>query len=536
VTTEIEAWVERFVAERGPGEASVTSRPGLARVAEELNALYWKELERLVLRAARENPDRILFSPEDRLLLDLGLLDARLAPGADKNRPALLREIYAPGRPAHFYLSEWLAQRFRQFLLYGGMAPAEGQSPLETRIIRDRRTWIYMQLALLFKKLPGFNQQAVDLLLSGKIDETLDAMTIRLEKAEDARMAEQRRQLQEIRTRLLTRARERARTEKELYFFDELRELDRQMAEKRGAPRVEPPAPAARPIPVQEREKYLLDELRFIRSVLWLGVPGSGLSRTYSVLLTAQPRVTKADLEAVLSLSKQCDPALPDVAGVVIAPYTGGGFYEWERDTLFVPLVATRAAEQAVVSAIASYRILLDAFHDGGRLRKEYEQAFGGREDFQPNFLRDYKAWILGVGKGFKGALDPARFAFFRDTFGPQAANLYAPREWAALTPQEEEEMVRQCRARVNRAEAGFEDYYRLAIAASRDRQYVQAIQHLQSALQLSPMDGRALLAVGALTARLGGLATAKAKFGECMALAPGTLWSVYAADEIQKL
>ncbi|HXG61982.1 MAG TPA: hypothetical protein VNO22_11435 [Planctomycetota bacterium] len=537
MATEIEPWVQRFLAERGPGEASVTSRPALEPLAEELNALWWREVERLVLRAVRENPDRLVFSPEERLLLDLGLLDARLVPGAERNRTALLREIYAPGRPGCFYLSEWLAQRYRQFLLYGGLSPREGESPLETRVIRDRRTWIYMQLALLFKNLPGFTPQAVDLLVSGRIDETLDAMALRLEKEEDARLAEQRRQLQEIRSRMLARARERARAEKELYYFDELRELDRQMAEKRGQRKDAGEAAAAAPrsLPPQERERWALDELRFVRSVLWLGVAGSGLARTYSVLLTSQPRLGKAELDAILSLAKQCDPALPDVAGVVIAPYMGGGFYEWERDALFVPLVATRSAEQAVVSALAAYRILLDKFHDGGRLRREYELAFG-EEDSQAGFVRDYKAWVLGVGKGFKGALDPGRFAFFRDFFGPQAADLYAPREWAALTPQEEEETVRQCRARVNRAEAGFEDYYRLAIAAARERQYVQAIQHLQAALTLAPMDGRALLALGTLHAKLGGVASAKAKFNECMALAPGTIWSVYAGDELQKL
>ena len=382
--------MERFLAERGPGEASVTSKPGLGRIAEELNALYWKELERPLLRAARENPDRLLFSPEDRLLLDLGLLDPRLVPGAEKNRPALLRELYAPGKPAHFYLSEWIAQRFRQFLLYGGMAPAEGHAPMETTVIRDRRTWIYTQLFLLFKNLPGFTKQAIDLFLSGRIDETLDAMNRRLRKEEDARLAEQRRQLQEIRTRMLARARERARAEKELHFFDQLRELDRQMAEKRRSGRHTSPAPAPPAIPAAEREKFLLDELRFVRAVLWLGVPGSGLSRTTSVLLTSQPRVTKADLDAIFSLARQCDPALPDASGVVIAPYTGGGFYEWERDAIFVPLVATRAADQAVVSAVASARILLDAFHDGARLRREYEQALGGAEEFQPEFLRDY--------------------------------------------------------------------------------------------------------------------------------------------------
>ena len=39
-----------------------------------------------------------------------------------------------------------------------------------------------------------------------------------------------------------------------------------------------------------------------------------------------------------------------------------------------------------------------------------------------------------------------------------------------------------------------------------------------------------------AATAFAGGSETAKQRYSECMSLAPGTIWSVYAGDELQKL
>jgi hypothetical protein len=535
VTTEIDKWVEQFVAERGPQESSVASRPELGRIAGELNSLYWREAEKRLLRAARESPDRAVFSPDERLFLDLGLLDWRLLPGGERNRPGLLKEVYAPGRSHHLYFSEWMAQRFRQYLLYGGMSSGEEPQATRSRVIRDLRGRVYLKLSPLFKALPGFAPQHVELFLGGRIDETLESMSRRLEGEADDRLSEQRRQLQEIRTRLLTRARERARTPEELGLFDSLRHLDRQTAEGHGGREPGPATAEPRLLSQEEREKFVQDELKFVKNALWLGVMGSGLARTYSVLLTAQPRVTKADLESVLLLAKSCDPTLPDTSAVVIAPYTGGGFYEWDRDTLFAPLVPTRAPDHAVVQALATYRILLDQFQQSARLRKEFESSIGKGEDFNQSFVRDYKAWVLGVGRGFKGALEPARFAFFRDHLGPQESNLFGPQEWGALTPQESEEMVKQVRQRINRSEATFEDFYRLAIHFARERKFVQAIQQLESALRLSPIDGRGLLALGILTARLGS-ETARIKLGECMSLAPGTIWSVYAADELQKL
>jgi len=525
-----------FLAERGAAEASVASRPALAPLAGAFNAHWWREVERILLRVTRDATDRPSLAPEERILLDQGVLDWRLVPNGDKNRAVQLKEIYTTGRPNQYYFSEWILQRFRLFLLYGGMTTSEGEGISTTQLIRDLRGRLYMRLTMLFKNLPGFNQQSIDLFLNGRIDETLDAMTYKLKTAPDDALAEQKRQITEVRNRMIARARERARTSDELALFDALRQIDRESIEKRVSQRLANDAATSRTVSLEERERWVQDELKFVKQVLWLGVMGSGLARTYSVLLSAQLRIVKPDLDATLALAEQCDPMLPEAASLLVAPYAGGGFYEWDRDTLFVPLVPTREPEQAVLQALANYRILLDKFHDNGKFKKEYETALEGGDDFGTSFARDYRAWVNGIGKGFKGALDPARFAFFRDRIGPQPAILYAPRGWVGRTPKEQEEIVKAARNKVATGEARFEDFYRLAIASFHEHQPIQATQHLQSALRLSPVDGRALLALGLVSTRTGGGETAKQRFAECMSLAPGTLWSVYAGDELQKL
>lgn len=534
VTTEIDRRVGEFLAARGPGEASLVSHPDLVRIAGDLNALWWQEVERLLVRVARDTPDRVAFTPEDRLLLDLGLLDWRLLPGGDRNRPAFLREICTPGRPAVHYFSEWIARRFRQALLYGEMSPPDGDAPSPTRIIRDLRGRLYLRLSPLFKNLPGFDRQALDLFLSGRVDATLDAMSLKLGKGPDERLQEQKRQLVDIRSRMLSRVRERIRSAEDMQLFDALRDLDRQIAEKRSSVRVDLPLAASRTISPEEREKFVLEEIRFVKNVLWLGVTGSGVTRTYSVLATSQPRLTKADLETAFTLLRDADPSLPATSTVLIAPYQGGGFYEWDRDTLFLPLVPTRSADQAVLGAVANYRILLDTLQEGGRLKADYEKSFGG--DFHVGFTRDYKAWVLEVGRGFKAALDPERFAFFRQHLGPQAASLFAPPAWAGQSPKEDEEILKACRARVAKAQGTYEDHYRLAVFAARTQQVVQAIDHLRAALQANPVDGRALLALGYLTARTGNVEQARRHLADCMAMVPNSLWCVLAGEELQKL
>ena len=415
------------------------------------------------------------------------------------------------------------------------MSPPEGPIPSSTRIIADLRGRLYMRLSPLFKKLPGFDQRAVELFLSGRVDATLDALARKLQGGPDPRAEEQRRQLLDIRLRLLARARERARTPEEISLFDALRELDGQVARKRASVRVDVPVAASRTLSAEERERFALEELRFVKNVLWLGVAGSGLTRAISVLTNDGPRLTKGDVEAAFALVQDADPGLSTQPSVLIAPYQGGGFYEWDRDTLFLPLLPTRSGEHAILGALASYRVLLDAFHDNGRLKADYEKAFPGA-DFHAAFARDYRAWVLEVGRGFKGALDAERYAFFRERFGPKAAALFAPPGWTSSGSREDEDLLRAARARAAAPSGSYEDHYRVAIAAASAQQLPLALDQLQAALRARPADGRARLALGALTARMGDVETARRYLGEAASAAPNTLWAVFAQDELRKL
>ena len=535
LTTEIDRRVAEFVAARGDGDASAPSSPDLVRLSGELDTLWWSEVERLLARAARETPDRIELSPDQRLLLDMGALDWRLLPGGERLRPALLRELCGPGRPNVFYFSEWVVRRFRQALLYGEMSPPDGDVPSSTQIIRDLRGRLYARLIHCFQNLPGFDAKAVDLLLSGRVDETLDSLAQKLARQPDERVAEQRRQLAEIRGRLIARGRERIRTPEDAGLFDALGDLDRQIAAERASVRRVLPLAAHRTIPPEEREKFILEEVRFMRQVLWLGVTNPGVGQTCSVLTSDRPRITKSDLDGVQALVRDADPSLPPSSSVLIAPYQGGGFYEWDRDTLFLPLVPVRSAEHAILRAVSAYRILLDTLQENGALKRDYERAFGGG-DFQAAFTRDYSAWVLDVGRGSRDALEPARYAFFRDHLGPKPAHLFAPPAWAGIGPKENEAVLKECRLRVQRNEAGYEDHFRLAVAAARAGHLMQAVEHLQAVLRINPVDGRAHLALGFLTARMGDVDAARKVLQDGIAMAPDSLWCVLAAEEMQKL
>lgn len=514
---ELQPLVDRYLQERSEGAVEAQ----LLKVAGQLDALYWTAAGDLASRAAHESADRLVFDKDARLRMDLGLLDWRLLEGGEKNRPVLLRELYAPSPHNHLYFSEWLAQRFRSFVLMARLGGGDAKKG-DTQVHRAARARLYATIRPFFRNLPGFNPQAIELFLSCRLDETIDALA----RKEEERFAEQRKQLLAIRTQMVARARERAQSEDDLALFDALAKLDK-MSPASSAPIVE-----ARAVPLEDRIDFVAGELKLVRSLLRLGIAGSGLTKTHSVLVSLDARLTKAQLAPLVDAVREADAGLPASPAIVIAPYVGTGFYEWDRDTVFVPLRSTRSAEDSVVTALANFRLMLDALQENGGLKK----AAKGGADFRETFLRDYKAWVLGVGKGFKGALDPAAYAFFKARIGPRPEHLFAPKEWVALTPDERQRTVQECRIRINRAEAGFEERYRLAIIYHREERRTEALEQVSEAVRLNPVDGRALLSKGYLLAQFGSQGPARSAFEEVQEICPNSIWSVYASDELSRL
>ncbi|OHB77520.1 MAG: hypothetical protein A2Z34_06170 [Planctomycetes bacterium RBG_16_59_8] len=535
--------VESALNGRTPGAAPETDA-ALTQTVNRLDSLYWKEADRIALAVEKESADRLIFSKEQRLLLDAGLLDERLtilsSPGAEAPpatfRAALLRELYAK-EPTALYFSQWIAERYRWFILYGKLEEKkkEGEERSETRVIRVERSKIYTSLRPLFTNLPGFTERMVAIFFSGQLDSAIEALSSHISSREDTLAADQRNKLIETRRRLIERARERAKTEEELTLFDEVEKIDARLRTNRSEavqPTVSEQLGRASP---KERSDFLAGELKLVRSLLRLGTTGSGLTRTHSVLLSFHQRLTKPDVALIAESVREMDPNLPSLPSVLIAPYIGTGFYEWDRDTLFLPMIPTRSPQEAAVNAVANYRVMLDTLQEEGRLRKAYEMKFG-KGDFRNNFVRDYRDWVVGIGAGFKGAMSPPSYDFFRDHIGPSPTHLFARREMHNLTPVERRNVVMECRGKLNRAEGGFDEHYKLAIVYWKEARIQEAMEQMAMCARIDPTDGRTLLGLAHIYATLGVNDKARRTYGECAEMAPNSIWHIYAVEALNKL
>lgn len=534
---ELETLIREYLAQAQAGDAAVETRADLAPAISKLDNSWWDRVTGLAVEIAREQQDRLIFTKYDRMLIDLGILDLRLAPGGEQQRVALLRELYEPAPHNFFYFSEWLAHRYRDFMLHGRLEREKGSAPGDETLasFKEARRKIYKSLAPLVQNVPGLTPKMTELFLEGRLDDLILELTAQLTRSEDVRAAEQRKQLIAIKTKLLSHARERASSREQLSLFDALAKLERMMDDKAGTLQATKRAEASA-TPLAERVNFIRGEIKLVRSLLKLGITGSGITRSHSVLLSARRRMTKGEVGRVLARVKEVDPHLPVDANILIAPYVGTGFYEWDRDTVFAPLLSTRDEEDSIVTALANYRLMLDNLQDRGRLKRAWDGKFGKREDFRAAFLRDYKAWVLGVGKGFRGAMTDEVYEFFKHHIGPQEQYLWGPVEDARLTPEEHENVIKSCRQKIASAEATWLEHYRLAICHWRDERKGEALKEMAQAVKMNPVDGRLLFTLGGVCHAMRLFDKAREALEECVNMAPNTIWHLYSLDLLREL
>lgn len=546
---DLESSVRRFLETRdlNPGTA-IEARADLVGPIKDLNDLYWNRVEAVLVKIGELGPEQVQFSTDERICIDIGILDLRLLSGeAADIISRLVVELNYPGAPNQYYLTEWLKDRYRiHTSLQKGQA---GASSAESRI-RDLpevctklfgiRLRIYHALHRFFENLPGIPTHVVATLMDGRLDATIQQLTLShpLNRGfYSARCVG----LQRIRKGIILKARQRCATDQQLAVFDTLQQADERLDQEllRLVPEViesesvaEPPHG---PGDSEGRANFLLAECRNVRSLIRLGTMGTGITRTHSVLLTDQDRLGKKELGGLLSQIHELDPHLPGNPDVMIAPFSGTGLYAWDRDTILLPLIPMKSPEESVLYAFANYRVIRDATDGRGRLKALWESAFPG-SDFRKDFMREYRNWIVGVGRGFRGAMEAGPYEFFKNHIGPNAKELFAPVELLRLTPDERGELIKFCRRRIASGEATSADHYALAILHWREARYYESLQQITLATQLNPRDGRALFALGFMQKKLKDPESAAATLDAVGQVARNSIWNVFALEQRSSL
>ncbi len=532
--------VEEYLAARDKsGENKQATQ--LNRIRTKLDSLYWKNVEWLLREKIDPIRETLDFSDDERLIIDMGLLDYRLIEAdGPALRQRLLDEISTPGPTGHFYLSEWLEDRYHKFCLTervnenatSGIMPALGASE------RQAREKILSKLAPLFKRLPGITPQVAEFMISGQLADQLVDASIALLQSNDRHAFVHRNRLRKLRQQIIRKARTLVSDSATQKLFDVLEDLYAQQWKdtyKVAQSATADPSSSAlmRSFDLrmkEKREEYLISEIHFVKTLFPLGALAGGIARTSVVMTDDTPRVTKTDTRHCLELARACDRELIEDPVVLIAPYKGRGFFEWDRDSLVVALHPVDTQADCVANAFANFRMLTDSLQKDGTLRAAYENSFCGKV-FQKEFQSDYRLWLTQCGQGRIGGLDSQHISFFMKHVGPNLSEgLIVPQELHGLSVSALELVAKRMEKQVSTASDDPLLRYRLAAVFWVQDKKDDAIRHLAIAAKNAPANSPVMLSLALSLRMTGQEERAQNVFKACRTRAATTIWSLYAA------
>lgn len=534
--------------------ATKESRKEITKIMSELAVLFWSKVEKIITGSLDPNSGDLKFSPADLLVVDAGLLSERLIDGdVNSLKRSLLDEFSSKGDDNHYYLSELIRERHRQFIVYDKMASSDAEAVLAAKeeskyhgmtILREK---IYARLQPFFVDLPGVSRESATFICSGKLDSQIESLSAQFIDTRSDALLKQRNQLIQIRDKVVGQVKARCQSAKELELIEGLKNLNsdiikeliksktKELKEKGGGGSSGNESLTMDREAIEKSVNFLIKEVRLMKSLMSIGIIAGGMIHAQYVLLADQQRTNKNSTLRVMHLVKESDPFLPGDPDLVIAPYLGNGFFEWDHNSLIVSLTPMRAVEESVVSAVANYRILIDSLHNSNALRKKYEETFG-ENTFRTNFPKDYRDWILGVGKGKRDALRPNTLQFFKQNIGPNMDGVIVPHELNNISPTERGKLISLLNTKIKQGSKTFANYYTLAALYWQEAELRRATEFMEEAWKLNPKDGRVAVSAGLLQKKIGRVQKAEGRFEACITDAPNTIWRIYAQEELAKI
>ncbi|MDR1533639.1 MAG: hypothetical protein LBU64_00870 [Planctomycetota bacterium] len=534
--------------------AKAADEGGAKARADALKAIqdrYWRFFIAILSAAARRGT-ALEFSDEERLFLDLGLVDVRMLGGGYAQAVhELVAKLNRKGSPGCYYLTEWLAELHRQMQLESTLSRREPATETNSSAkITEMRVRVLNRLAPLLTGLPGIPLEVSEAMRLGNLDREVISSGLAALRDPRRQTFWRRRSLWLLRAQLLEKVRARAGDQNNLRLLELLDEIyvrdwreryenfiqeipawrsSRIESQSQPSP-AEPEAEAANP-----RLDALVDEGRQLRLRLALMDAINGKEGPDPALTSGSGLLAKEDLAKFLLVAQTFDRTLTEIPPLIIMPGSGRGFFSWENGCLLICLRPLVSPEDSAATALAWYRMLHDRFNNNGMLRTAYGKKFPGAV-FHTEFPADYRAWLCHAVKGDLSAMNPQRRVFFRDFIGPDISGPMLPANLRNIGPQTLATIARRLEKQIAGGDKDVKLYRRLAAIYWQQGNNQAAGMQYTAAMGLAPNDGETIFAAGMFLRSNGDIEAANECFRIGREQASGSLWGIYCRDALDNL
>lgn len=448
-TEKFSAAAGRFLSVRGSSETD--DRIAARKYWSELSSMYWTVAVALIDAQTESFPEELVFDEQERLFLDLGVVDQELTP-FHPEITRLLNSRAPAGLFQYYSFSDHIAECYSMVMAKPVTPPRSGYS-IEEKIVQLERqldslkTRTKVILPVVLSKV-GVTSTETEMILSD-LHRCLEAYTevqMRTRKYREAeekerqQMAVQNHAFIEAEKRIagalkgneedegldeneiakVTKLLESAKTlaRNIVYVEQELVKWDRKVKKKAADLAAEAPAFRRRELRnmIEAKKEYISLTAKSAR------LDDSQLCQSDKLPFSIDKAA--AILEDMIAL----DPEMLVVARVrmygiprvILVPGQGYGTYDWNDHTLLIPAFPTYSQERAAAYALGTFRWDSD---EDRVIKNSYELIKENRDksilDLNTSFYKDYFLWLTKEKKGYR-ILPRSTHKVFVQMFAPQ--------------------------------------------------------------------------------------------------------------------
>lgn len=500
-----------------------------------LDKIFWEGLEKISLHQSERS--HFSFSDAELLWVSSGYLhDAQLEDEDNEESEQHLLKILLQksGEGPIYHLHEWISFWKTQFELFSDEAHMKEE---DNEILDDEkavkfqqnRLLIYKRLIPTIQRLPGINRPFLENLISGELDRKVEqAIAIRESRPMDITLSHRR--LISIHGTFMDQLRQAISDPKEKGLLAVLEKITVAFTKRRI--QREQGVEGDEPSPQQPGlRQWVLGEIKLLRSLLPIGGMEGKEFFTTPILTRTDQLHSKRKVRDMLEIIHACDPHIPKDLPILIMPYKGSGFFEWDKNTLILPLTPSMAPREVIIRAAGNYRILMDNIESGGALKREYERQFE-KQGFKERFLRDYTQWMLHIAVGHRNIMNTKKMDFFTSFVGPDPEKLLSSPQLFKLNRAQ---LKKKAEALSRNSQPSQEDYLQMAQCFWLSEDLKKALHYGDIALTAGRPHARVLLINAYLSRAAKDKLKATQMFKRCLRSFKDTLWGAYAARELEK-
>ncbi|GEM_PF-5856883 len=544
--SDIDELVINYLKYKAIQEPDAQSKKQLREVETALNRYYWQKADDIVQRIICDGEN--CLTQKEINFIDFGLVDARLS--GKKSIVATIEteltiEHDIEGMPRCYYLSEWLGERWNSFHtvqdIVGSSLNTQNKaqsefvkSNSEIKRLTKLRNDVYAKIKPYLVGIPGLNDNIINSVVQGALDLQLENASLQCYHNPTANNLIQRNKIATIRRNIILALSQRLRKHKLAPLVVALDGIANNIWQEKlkislrdGIVEDVPKVTISKEEQAKKQRDFLLGEMYIIKSLMPIaGIEGRKY-KTSPVLLNFGRRITKKDVFDIWQKIVEVDPRLPGSPDMLLAPCEGSAFFEWDRDTLFIPIHPTSSIDDCIINGVANYKILMDM--QGERSIKNFYFELNPKADFKTAFVRDYKDWIKHIGNGNKGSLKEPILNFFFENFAPDIDKVPAPRHLLVLSPMERQNLIIDLMGMLKAKSISSEQCFDLGILFWLNHKLDNAIKLLELALSKGMQSSKVLVCLGCLNKEKGFFKVASGYFRKACQVRSSSIWYLIA-------